>query len=1120
MSIGALTCGVALAQEGGDASSIVEAEGVPRVLVVGFEDADDEDCNPRFSRYGRCVEEVRFVDMDPAWSADIDADGVTRAQWRNTGRLYAEIWEDMAHRWNIDADVIANALKAKGVFRFPAAKQQWQATDRDPEGGDRRIYSLPRSSSWLNESLWVDGRVNKPMRDLTASELIASSPAFFPIVRVLKAPGLVDSPPMVVIRGRFALRLAADGRRHPYDIMDGDPEASAPFFEQMYPYSRGLSQDDSAVDDDGEVPLMHFVVDEALKHDGATNVVGIRSQNFRRSLLPEVDPYDAMVDYAHREFSLFYTLVGSQILRFAREEFTPTHLRVLTALMAMESPPGKGDGALLAADGLNPGGSGETDLVDTSINSFVGPGSRRDFRINFVELPSVLIEKHITMRPEWNNPSDEFKMELLRSILNNLEDNLRDGIRFNLDAFVFRDLDDAAIENWVQNNAMPGRADVVKRYFKRVALDLLVSRLDDETRERVQTDILRDHINLRITNGFGGANAPKAAPAALQERTQGQWESVLSTHGMAPDAIPDKPGAVNPIAICSTKERLAALDEPVFGKVDVDQLVIASGRLTSMEELLMDVREQLPFIMMDDPLKNEPDVTRLVGLPGDRAIYRIRWQVWSGWHFLWGVEPLAEDDPTGARRIALRTAAICDDMVLAAPELVPTLARAALLDGQFRPAVPVRNTGKAKRKRKAKSSDKAVTDSQMAVQRGRGAKSTADAVTSATPSASSLVGTSGTVIGGLGTMLGGGKAQRRGVDTTPINSEVVQYVRGLMRDPVRRLVGEKPIVLTVFDHGSPADRQRVWDSRPRTPYLQHQTRAGKGTHVRSAAWALQVERPGGDVSARMVAPAYLPTEILSTPELKQVWKRRVATEWIFGGGLGFFPFRQVNYGCFDDAALPEGGAASSAPCALQEPGFEPVRSQGISLDLNAIHTFWLINDRRFGIEFGPETRIDFLPPGRNPFFEGDNFMTMIHWQVGIIAGFRYAPDPHPVWRRRSRRFPWGAPLPDGTSNLSRVQFGTRFGFLIGPSWAGLEGTGLAEMWLGWSVRGKDGPQSTFTPYRPNVLMGPFARIMMGFPLAPNIERDLKLNYSLTAVVGLRAAFRLAGKPQLEMEVPE
>ena len=91
------------------------------------------------------------------------------------------------------------------------------------------------------------------------------------------------------------------------------------------------------------------------------------------------------------------------------------------------------------------------------------------------------------------------------------------------------------------------------------------------------------------------------------------------------------------------------------------------------------------FLAIDDPTNADlVTASPLVDLPGDRSLYRVQWTVWTGWHVLW----LAERTNTGEIRLAARTTAFCDDMVLAPEDVVPTVVRTALLESDLRPVSP------------------------------------------------------------------------------------------------------------------------------------------------------------------------------------------------------------------------------------------------------------------------------------------------------------------------------------------------------------------------------------------------------------------------------------------------
>lgn len=1166
-------------------ASVVETEGTPEVLVIGFEDANPDDCNEKIARYGRCVEEVRFSEMGPAWSTDAVPTDADRARWKATGVLYADLWDDLSHRFLVDTDPIFESMRARGVVALPAGKQQWQASARDAGDLDRAVYSLPRESSWLGAAEWIDARTWRPAVSLTPTELIGGTDAIFPVVRVNKAPGLVASDSMLILKGRFAQRLAADGKRHPWDIMDGDPEASAPLFEQMYPYQRGLAQEATGADD-SEVPLTRFIAQEMLKSPSAADLVGFRKQNYADTLLPgpESTSYAFMTDQAQTEFQRFYRLVGTQILRFAREEYTPTHIRVLTSLMAMESPPGTLKGGYATSDDVVAASRGQMDTVDPTITAFRGYASSRDgFALNFVELPEELVAKHIVTMSEWNNPTNEFLDLLLSEVVETLRDHLREDVveeyldnpglvyrkskdfnrarferdillpwvRDNMGRWRIRSLDDAAITTWIQDNSFPGRVPIVTRYFRRLALDLLVSRLDADDREKIQTRILLDHLNLEIKKGFGGSDAPIATPGAIEERSKNEWLKVLSAHAMYPGAIPDRPGVVNPLAICTLSDRLDALEEPSFGRVNLDLIVVGPTALTTAEELLWQVREDVPFILVDDPERNPPAVTRLVGLPGDRAVYRVRWEVWSGWHLLWGVEPLDASSADAPRRMALRTGAVCADTVLASPDLVPTLLRAALLDGEFRPTVPVRDVGKTLKPTRKKTNDKTVVDADQAIETADDERGTVETtVAAAQGDQDAIVSTARNLIGGL-TYLKPGSKRTRGVDTRPVEQEAVLYVRDLFLSPLRARDVGRPMMVSVFDHATPsAEKDRVWDFQPRTPYGHTQVkyldaeaggerRADQVRFQHTTGWASVLQPPLATQPLWMVSPAHLPTELLNTAELKQVWKRRQTSDWNFGGGVGFYPYRYVHYSCNEEPSVGDLWSATVTDCDQGEPLTATSETSGISLDLFALNTRWMIGDRRTAIEFGPELHLDLLPPGRNKFYEGDQVSlgisstddgedisesTKYAWatrfQAGIVVGVRFAPDPLHLSRSSSRRYPWGAPLPDGSSTLGRVHTGLRAGLMLGPTFDGLEATVLTEWWMGWSLRFDRSPQASFTPYHPAILIGPYVRGQLGLPLVGNPSRYLKLDYSGMVIVGVRAHFRLTAQPEIKFEAPK
>jgi len=1164
----------------------------PKFVTVGFQDMPDgRDCDEAAARAGRCIEEVQFEDVGDLFSTHTDPDQVQR--YKTYGRLYEWVWEDLARRWKGDG-VVDNTLTADGVSRLPSAADLWDASGRSTGAQDEaskkdttRVFALPAQDKWVDATDWVGG-----------------SPSHPPIYRSLaysQPAGLVKPPPAVLLEGRFARRLVYDGRSHQFDIMDGDPESSGPFFEQMYPYEQALQSqatqegddqsgqgdqevdeytsgsdswwgagqyfggadagsaqpapapptDGAALQDDGfgfaefgayhydsldddkkgpavnanTIPLSDFAADESIKTPPRggwstdaqkKELVEARRRTYRATLLPLQAGIDGLRTKAHGEFDNFYDTVGTQIVRFAREEYTPTHLRVLTALMAMHDPPGTSSearGLTKEAVAASVGQLDSDDALKAEAGAAFVPG--RNFSVNYKALPKPVVQSNLSTMELWNHPDRKLLIAFTREIGAEFKQLLRPRVQ------PITGFDDDTLKKWAEDNAKDShRAAFILKYMKPIALEVIVQRIGREEgkteRDRIETELILDHVRDEYVSRFSGDPAVRQTPGDLEKMAADQWVGVLQAHGFYANKIPDGPGAVDPLAICTTKNGQDALKEPVFGVINIDGLVVAPDGLQDPDKVLWHARDQLPFLLIDDPNANKPKITRIVSLPGERAVYRVRWKVWSGWHLLWAPEPVSVPDQQ--YRLALRTAALCDDMVVTSPRLVPTIVRAALLDGNFRPVNTIQGDGKeAVEAFRAKPTNQAMFDSSNDVV-GQGKQ--AVKVAKDLKSGQNPVASAGEALA-LGKKLLGGKQVPDPVP--PIPAASVKYLRDLVAGPLRKQVGGKPGVVVVMDESQVRDKQRVHFPKPRAPYVMARSKEGDGFRY-TAAWAYYLPPDTADDPTReMLVPAYQPTQSVSSNTMVQKWTRRQTGDWALSAGLGGFPIRRVQSSCTKSVASDSTVLDCSQIVNGSTTGQTSVaHTGGMTIDASALRTLWRSSYQRYAVEFGPEVHIDVVPRGQSAYdtatgsatvttpSTGLRYTWVINYMGGVVVGVRLGMPPRPL-AVKGDRYPWGADRADGSSTLGRVEYGLRLGALFGPSFSGFTATGFGELWAGWSLRRKRARNASFTPFHPDLLLGPYVRgSYTPAPFATGTTRLFSVDNVTALYVGVRFHVRLNG----------
>jgi hypothetical protein len=1076
-----LALGVAGAEDGAPAGPPTAA---PPLRVTGFVGRADGACDDASAaRRGECVDVVDFFPFERAFVGG-PPDAAERAVLRDLGPLYAWVWEDLAVRW-AKADVEAT-LKADGYVALPSVREAW-ARGHD----DRRSYALPRPELWLGDGGWadVDGASTDP-RDLGV---------FFPHVRYAGPDGQAVPVETTLLRGRFARRLGAGGRLVDVDLMDAHPDASAPFFEQMFPYAAS-SLADSGLDDvygvADRVPLVEFRWPQLATDDEAD--AAVREAAFR-AILVDHDPA-ALRDAVGEHFERFLRVVFVQTTQYAMEDFTTNQVRLLAALTAMATPPeGLAAQTGLARD-LVAASRHETDNAAEVLEKASADRSSVPVGVHlrYQELPGAVVAPWVARLIH----RDDVRPDLVQRVEADVRAEI--GGRLRPQASPLRSLEPGDRRTWMAAAVLPGEDwNEIDGLLLRRAFGRILEAMPGDERARIESWMLADQARFAIADTFDPSAL--ATPREVAKAAAEAWQGTLAAHGYASRQVPQGLGAIDPTAVCTTQDGLAALDEPSFGAATVDQLV-AGPPGADAERILAAARDTLPFVHLDDA-HQLPEVARLVELGDGRVLYRLRWHVWRGWHLFWSATPF-----DGKRdRLVLRTGAICDDTVLAAADLVPTIVRAGLLAGNHRPSTPERPAEADVAKRKLKVPVKGSAEDQLegAEDKVRGAVDAAKKQLDAAKKA---------LEDPLGT-LSQAKLPAFGEKAFEIVQEALRpearYLADLVHAPLRRL-GAKGLALFVFDATSPGPKLALGDVVPRTPYVRDQERLRArelgerpdrdDAFVRTAGW-LWYFQPSRELPVE-VAPAYAPKDSVTAGDRLPRWSRRRTVAFSLDFGVAAFPFHRSVFRPDADTAPPTFGG-------LQQ-GY--LQTEGGGLDVEGLATWWGLDRPRIALDAGVEARLDFRAAGRSVFYDGNeqpagelSFPWALRFQAGALIGFRHEPVPAPLSRRGTEAAVWGAPRSDGRSIVARMQWGMRSGLLFGPGYNGAEASALLEVWAGWSTRGRRGVPSTFNPYRPSFLIGPFARASYGFPVsqANDPGRFLVLQDSWTVYLGLRSHLRVS-----------
>lgn len=1148
---------------------------IPPFQVGAFIDrADSGDCDRIDARYGRCIELVDFYRSDAVWRAVedgvdpmvmsilypgqaqlwVNADEKTQQKWQRKDKktalllaeLYAQTWEDIVYRWKESTDPLAIAMIGDGFKVTPDTSDQWETT----YPGLPAAMGRPKAEAWLEPEEWVQPIV--PLTNATINTSKTEDPPWQPylnpksyfnrVQHAVPKRGKVEPVPSIVLSGRFADRLAVNGRLHDYDIMDAEPVASGPFFEQIYPYQTIYQGQDSSF-----IPLTDFRYQvDPVNGAVPTKVINIASLE------------EARIE-SDKQFNRFYRMVGAQVMQFAMQDYTANHMRILTTLNTMRSPPGELGTITGISGNINASSLGQTDSAESQTKRIKSDAYALSggFSLNYQKLPDLLTVKWIERLASIYLTQPGVSPNLFyRELSMTAQNRFGESLVYPLNSFI-EGLSVQELNAWIEQNLLPGRdGNVLLSLMYQMTLQMLMDQVVPEDMvAQEETWLLMDHFNYSVMSNMDTTVGVRISPTDIEGMASGKWESVLSDHYFSTQKIDQGLGAIDPTAVCTMGTRLDALTEPTIGAVYVDQ--IFSGADIRLQDgltndvLLWNARDQLPFLMFDNPVVNDPSVQRLVGLPDGEALYRVRWTVWSGWHFLWGVE-----DYKGEPRLTLKTGAICDNMVLANPDLVPTIVRAGFLEDSFYPTEPARASDK-----KINDNYPSMSERQEKRRKSKPAQPKADrqdimntatkTVNRTKSTVNSVEGTVEQVEAGELTQADTSAMAQKGAapdasQTSTLEqlqnlrtrkpasievSETVRYFRRLARTPMEKASAEKGLLLMLQDLDQPERAEFLRDGMAHTPYARGHKLQG-ADHIQGAAWAIYFDKEADSKDQLKASPNYIPRPNYVAQAVTPSFKRSGTTDTTFVGDVGLFPYRRSFYTCNPDVNVT---SLSSVKTCDPDKRYQAT-TDGISVGTSSIVTKWFRDDPRLAYEVGLEVHVDVLHAGKSWFHEqgdlGDvsvivdrlngrpvqssgseellpSYSWSIRPQTGASFGIRHALDPMPLNRPFRSTSTWGAMGASGDSTVRRAEWGMRGAMLVGPSFNGMEATLVAEAWAAGLLRSATSDWAHFSPYHPIWNGGVFVRYQRGGLLVPAEEAQMfELMYSDTFLVGWRTHFRL------------
>lgn len=595
--------------------------------VFSFYDLD-ADCNEIDARNGQCIELVEFTEYEK-----LDVSGR-----RGHSLSYFSLWEDLS--FSYEEGFLAESL---GEKTLPEIEKQWSA-----QRVDKKMYSVPNTEFWYNDMSKIEDW-------------------FSPI----KVSPKEASSNLVFFHGRFADNLGFRNEPFPYHVMFADRENSGPFFEQHYPFVPKLMQEIS------DSPLYRYKTPFLIKPADKKQIIFSKKDIVIRKGGSLDEILEASQKKAEEEFLFLKDSISTLIVRYAASEYTENHIQILASLTLMSRPPDiNRTEETQSGLKINVSAKGQADAPISVRNRFFQ--SHDGFALSLSHIPSNVVTKWIAHLEQFHRPD----ASQVQHILKNARVEVHEEFLQDLVAMDYREV-------WLKSALLPNKDYLTERKKLNVMyLQWLLIQYKSSNGKKLQTvKIVYDHFTEVLYNSLSKSAGTAQTPLDISERTAKIWEKVLAFHGSSTARLEQSTNRISPVSVCTkeTQDLEKAFSEPVVQPITIRMILSGPKGLKTSNDVLMWNLKNIDFTMMDHPSYNQPQFSIVAELPGKQALYQVQWTVWSGWHVLWQLRPTEID----GFELQAKTAAICEDLYLTTPDLVPTLLRASLLDDDFYPTTPI-----------------------------------------------------------------------------------------------------------------------------------------------------------------------------------------------------------------------------------------------------------------------------------------------------------------------------------------------------------------------------------------------------------------------------------------------